>query len=156
AGRARQHSLKSQSDERLWLTRLLRQLAGQQPRRSQRQRAVRQRQRLLRDDALAAAVALVDAGRVEQQQKLHLLLRGGAEVQAPPRHALALAVVYVRPALRLVEPPRDGEQAVAHRLAFHAAGVHPPKIAVVRILRQQRCRRRRVHAIRGAGDDEPV
>ena len=96
--------------------------------------AVGQRERLLRHDALAAAVAFVDAGGVEQLEELGLLFVGVAEIDAAARRCR-------RPACKSMSgPPRVRsrvagrvEQGVADGFGFQPPRVHPPQEVVVAI-----------------------
>ena len=126
-GKTRQNLLEGRTDETLGgaigrRTRFLPQACRQPPRLLERERAIRQRQGLLRHDALAAPVAFVHARHVEQLQKRHLLFVGVLEIQAPPRHRQPLA--HVR------DPPRRRSRRAARpRTRRCRARSRPPCVA---------------------------
>src|SRR5205814_507359 len=96
--------------------RVLRQARRQETRLLEDERAVRQRERLLRDHALGPLVAFRHAGAVEERQEAHLLLRRVAEIEAAARELQAQRVVEVGPAAREIELARNIEDAVADAL----------------------------------------
>ena len=55
------------------------------------------------------SITLVDVGRVEQVQELHLLLGGMVEIEAAARHRQAQGIVHVRAAQRQIELAGDVE-----------------------------------------------
>ena len=117
------------------------------------QLAVRQRQGLLRHDALGAAIAFQHAGVVEHRQELAdgrcANGRSTGCGAARPRRSTGID----GPPQRQVELAGQVQQAVADDLGFHAHRVHPPVEAVLGIGGQRLGRgagARRRHAIRAA------
>ena len=110
---------------------LLREVRREPARLGEGERAVGQRQGLLRHDALVAPVAFVGAGGVEDLQERHLLFVRVAEIQAPAVGGQALLVIEVGAAGREVELAGDEQDAVADDLGFHPPGVGTPEVDVV-------------------------
>ena len=99
----------------------------------QRELAVRQRQRLLRHDALGPPVALEHVGVVEDGEELVVVVVRVEEVHARRRLASCWAARHRRPAERRVEVAGQVQQAVADDLGLHPHRVHAPEVAVLRV-----------------------
>ena len=108
-------------------------LPCQKARLIQREGAVGDRESLLRDDAFAAAVAIVDVGGVKEDEELHLLFVGMAKIDAAAARRFAELLVNVGAAERCIEAAADVEDAIADEFRFEAAGVHVPEGKIIGI-----------------------
>src|SRR5439155_12466703 len=121
--------------------------------------AVRQRQRLLRNDALFSLVTLLRVRSVKELEELDLRLRGMAEVDAAAIDLLVPPFLQLWPAGREIELTGDLKDAVAHRLGLHPARVHAPEVLVLRVdpnARVARISGARLHPVGVARDDQAV
>ena len=88
-------------------------------------------ERLLRHDAVGAAVTLEDVGVVEHGEEFVFLIRGMGEVEtAPFRRSVRR---HRRTAHGRIQPSREMEETIAHDLRFHATRIRPPIEPVRRI-----------------------